>query len=569
MPAAVFLMTVLTVIGGGTGSTEDGLKIYRVYVMLKENWRRRRKVLFSEDSERRKESGEAVRETGISRQGREKESMMRNDAVDTEYIFKIVKNAAKVAVIWVFSTMLAIVLNHMGVRIENLLLIYVVGVVICSVETSSMCWGIGSAVVFVFTFNFLFTAPKFTLQVDDPNYVISLLIFIIVAFIVASLTVKLQKQMDIANTRTEITTKLNAIGSGFLNLAGRSSIAEYSCESLKNLTGKEVDILIRGRDSEEFSDGIAEWCYRNSMICGHGEAQFGENPCLYVPIRSSNKTYGVITLDCSSGDLEADERVYMDTVISQITLVLERERLNEEKEVTKLQIEKERLKSTLLRSISHDLRTPLTGIAGSSNFLYDNYKIVDEETAKTMLNDICTDAEWLNSMVENLLNMTRIQEGRLEICKKKEVVDDLISGAVTLVSKRLGDHHLKTVTPQDIVLLPVDARLFTQVLVNLIDNAIRHSGSGTTITVSARVTGSFLVFKVSDTGIGIPEDKLDQIFDNFFTTAYENGDRQRGVGLGLTICKAIVEAHGGRISVANNEYGGATFQIDMPMEGTK
>lgn len=120
---------------------------------------------------------------------------------------------------------------------------------------------------------------------------------------------------------------------------------------------------------------------------------------------------------------------------------MERERLNEEKEDTKIQIEKERLKSTLLRSISHDLRTPLTGIAGISNFLYDNYNGLDEETAKSMLNDICTDAEWLNSMVENLLNMTRIQEGRLEIQKKKEVVDDLISGAVTLVSKRLGDHH--------------------------------------------------------------------------------------------------------------------------------
>ena len=148
---------------------------------------------------------------------------MRNDIVSAEHIVKILKNASKVAVIWVLSTMFAIVLNHMGSRIENLLLIYVVGVVICSVETSSMCWGIGSSVVFVFTFNFLFTAPKFTFQVDDPNYVISLMIFIIVAFIVASLTVKLQRQMDIANRRTEITTKLNAIGSGFLNLAGRPS----------------------------------------------------------------------------------------------------------------------------------------------------------------------------------------------------------------------------------------------------------------------------------------------------------------------------------------------------------
>ena len=120
--------------------------------------------------------------------------------------------------------------------------------------------------------------------------------------------------------------------------------------------------------------------------------------------------------------------------------------------------------------------------------------------------------------------------------------------------------------PHDIVLLPVDARLFTQVLVNLIDNAIRHSGNDTTITVSARVMGNFITFKVADNGSGIPEERLDKSFDNFFTTAYENGDKQRGVGLGLTICKAIVEAHGGHIKAVNNEGGGTTFQVDMPME---
>lgn len=487
--------------------------------------------------------------------------------MEAQYIVNFMKNAAKVGIIWVLSTMFAIVLNRMGVRIENLLLIYVVGVVICSVETSSLWWGIGSGVVFVFTFNFLFTSPKFTFQVDDPNYVISLFIFVIVAFIVASLTVKLKRQMAIANRRTQITSRLNVIGSGFLNLAGRGAIARYSCESLKRLTDRQVDIVIRDGDNQEFSDSIAEWCYRNSMVCGHGEAQFGESRGLYVPIRSSNKTYGVIIFDCSGGGLLEEERICVDTVIAQITLVLERERLNEEKEDSKLQIEKERLKSTLLRSISHDLRTPLTGIAGSSNFLLDHVAMLDEETVSSMLSDICTDAEWLSSMVENLLNMTRIQEGRLEVQKKREVVDDLISGAVTLVSRRLGDHHLKTSTPEAIVLIQVDARLFTQVLVNLIDNAIRHSGSSTTITVSAKVSKNLLVFKVSDDGAGIPADRLGRIFDSFFTTVYENGDKQRGTGLGLTICKAIVEAHDGRITAFNNDKGGATFQIDLPMEG--
>lgn len=476
------------------------------------------------------------------------------------------KNCFRVLVIWISSTMLAIVLEHIGVRIENLLLLYVVGIVICSVETSSLCWGITSAVIFVFTFNFLFTTPKFSLEMDDPNYVISLVIFIMVALIVASLTVKLRRQMDLATTRTKITVKLNNIGSGFLNLSGRPAILKYSMESLENLTGRHVDILLRENKEKEFSDSIAEWCYKNSLACGHGESRFGENCRLYMPIKNSKKTYGVIIFDCGEGVLTEEERLHVTTVISQITLVLERESLNDEKEVAKLQMEKERLKSTLLRSISHDLRTPLTGIAGNANFLYDNYEIVDLESARTMLKDICTDAEWLGSMVENLLNMTRIQDGKLDIRKKKEVVDDLISGAVTLTSKRLGSHTLKTSTPPEVMLIPVDARLFTQVLVNLIDNALKHSGKGTEITVAAQQEGSNMIFTVSDNGVGIPADKMGHIFDNFFTTAYQDGDRQRGVGLGLTICKTIIEAHGGQIEVSAGKPKGVKFQMILPME---
>lgn len=491
---------------------------------------------------------------------------MKNRAECIRNALEVIRNTITVVAIWVLATMLAMVLSNMEVRIENLLLLYVVGVVICSVETRSMCWSAGSAIIFLVTFNFLFTAPKYTLRVEDANYVISLLIFIVVALIVASLTVKLQRQTDIANARADIMAKLNRTGIGFLNLSGILALEQYGRESLEELTGKRADIFIRNPDNREFADNLAEWCFRNSMECGHGQPQFGEAERLYLPIRNSSRTYGVVSLDCSEGVPAHEERAYVDTVIAQITLVLQREQMGQEKEETRIQIEKERLKSTLLRSISHDLRTPLTAIAGNANFLTENYDTADRETAVGMLSDICADAEWLNSMVENLLNMTRIQENRLDIRKKKEVVDDLISGSVSLVSKRLGNHRLETVMPQEIVLVPVDGRLFTQVLVNLIDNGIRHSGGESEIIVSARQNGSVVSFFVEDNGIGIAEDKLDKIFDSFFTTAYENGDRQRGVGLGLGICQAIVEAHGGRITAYNNKKGGATFRVDIPME---
>lgn len=483
-----------------------------------------------------------------------------------ESVLDFVKACTKIAVIWVFSTILTIVLDSCGIRAENLLLIYLVGVLISILATGRLALALCAAIVFTFTFNYLFTDPKLTFHMDDLNYVISSVIFVAVASIVATLVVKLQKQMQIANRKREITAKMNEIGSGFLNLAGYRQIKEYSEESLSNLIGKHAAVMLKEDENEVFSDSMAEWCYKRSLPCGHGECQFPDDNGLYIPIRSRDKTYGVIIFDCADWTLNEEEKLYVDTVISQIALVIEREQLSLEKENSRLQVERERLKSTLLRSISHDLRTPLTGISGSAGFLYENLGILDEAAIKSMLKDICTDSEWLSTMVENLLNMTRIQEGRLDINKKKEVVDDIVSSAVRLVSKRVGDHQLKIETPQDILLFSVDGRLFIQVLVNLLDNAFRHSGSGTMVTLKVLSQGGYLKFQVSDNGVGLSRDKINQIFDNFFTTAYENGDKQRGVGLGLTICKAIVEAQGGTIRACNGSQGGAVFEIKMPME---
>ena len=486
-----------------------------------------------------------------------------------EKILDFVKACVKITLIWVFSTILTIVLDSCGIRAENLLLIYLVGVLISILATGSLAWSLCAAVVFTFTFNYLFTEPKLTFHMDDLNYVISSVIFVAVAAIVATLVVKLQKQMQIANKKTEITAKLNEIGSGFLNLSGYQQIKDYSEASLANLIGKRVTVLLKEDESKEFSNSMAEWCYRQSIPCGHGECQFPDDNGLYIPIRNREKTYGVIIFDCAGWTLNEEEKIYVDTVISQITLVIERELLSREKEESRIQMERERLKSTLLRGVSHDLRTPLTGISGSSGFLYENLEIMDTSTIRSMLKDICTDSEWLSSMVENLLNMTRIQEGRLDINKKKEVVDDIVSSAVRLVSKRIGNHTLRTRTPDDILLFSVDGRLFIQVLVNLLDNAFRHSGDGTVVTLSVGVEDGNLKFVVADDGKGLPQDKINQIFDNFFTTAYEKGDRQRGVGLGLTICKAIVEAQGGTIQAYNSSQGGAVFEIRMPLEDKK
>lgn len=497
--------------------------------------------------------------------------------MDHEAIFKEMKREAlgfikdwlKISFIWVGATILAIFMDRAGLRGENLLLVYLTGVLLGIIATGNLAWGLIAAVVFAFTFNYLFTDPRLTFRISDVNYVISVVVFVIVAAVVSTLVIKLQRQMEMANKKREISTRLAAIGNGFLNVSGYDAIRSYSEESLNKLTGREVTVLLKEDDTKEFPNAMAEWCYKQSLPGGQGTYQFPGDNGLYIPVKNGGKSYGVIIFQCSGWTLSDEEKLYVDTVIAQMALVIEREQLNREKEDSRMQMERERLKSTLLRSISHDLRTPLTGIGSNAGFLYDNLDIMDKDTMKAMLKDICTDTEWLSTMVENLLNMTRIQEGRLDINKKKEVVDDIVGSAVSLVSKRVGNHTLKTRTPEEILLFPVDGRLFIQVLVNLLDNAFRHSGDGTTVTISAERVGDKIRFAVSDNGAGIAPDKMSQVFDNFFTTAYESGDRQRGVGLGLTICKAIVEAQGGTIRASNNPAGGACFTIEMPMEDAK
>jgi K+-sensing histidine kinase KdpD len=239
--------------------------------------------------------------------------------------------------------------------------------------------------------------------------------------------------------------------------------------------------------------------------------------------------------------------------------------LTSQLEKTKAEIEKEKTRSMLLRSISHDLRSPLTGIAGSSSFLAENYDTIPREDAVALLGDMEKDANSLIRMVENLLNMTRIQDGRLVIRKKREVLDDLVSDAVSRAVKK-GSTHKVVLTPDSgILLVPVDGQLMTQVFVNLLDNAVKYTPGGTTITVRTILSedGRSAVITVADNGPGIPPGSIDHVFENYITGA--GSDRGRGLGLGLPICRTIMEAHGGTISVHNAPEGGAVFTLTLPL----
>ena len=473
-----------------------------------------------------------------------------------------IKNILKIAGIFFLIMLMAFSFNAAtSIRNENIFLIFLLGVAIGVVETKSFYLGIILSILFVLSFNFFFTEPIYTLKMYDANYYISFALFIIVAFICSSLTRRLQKQIEISEYNKELSTKLYKIAHGFLNLAGFREICLYAEKNLTKLLNKKSKIILKNfknikPEEKKYLELITEGFYDKNI--------FTPDKQKIYPLKSKEEFFGILIIDCSEGNIDSKENLLVDTIISQTVITLEREFLNLANEEKNINIEREKLKTSLLRGISHDLRTPLTGIAGGAGFLSLNFSEIDKDTACSILKDIENDAIWLSEMVENLLNMTKIQDGKLTINKKKEVVDDIISEAVSKVIKRKEEHQVIIHKTDDILLVPMEGKLIIQVLVNLLDNAFKHSHPHSTVTLDIVDNKEKVIFRISDNDGGIKENDMDKIFENFYSANKEISDKKRGIGLGLSICKAIVNAHGGEIKAFNNNEGGATFEFTLP-----
>lgn len=473
-----------------------------------------------------------------------------------------IKNILKIAGIFFLIMLMAFSFNATtNIRNENIFLIFLLGVAIGVVETNSFYLGIILSILFVLSFNFFFTEPIYTLKMYDTNYYISFALFIIVAFICSSLTRRLQKQIEISEYNKELSTKLYKIAHGFLNLAGFREICLYAEKNLTKLLNKKSKIILKNfknikPEEKKYLELITEGFYDKNI--------FTPDKQKIYPLKSKEEFFGILIIDCSEGNIDSKENLLVDTIISQTVITLEREFLNLANEEKNINIEREKLKTSLLRGISHDLRTPLTGIAGGAGFLSLNFSEIDKDTACSILKDIENDAIWLSEMVENLLNMTKIQDGKLTINKKKEVVDDIISEAVSKVIKRKEEHQVIIHKTDDILLVPMEGKLIIQVLVNLLDNAFKHSHPHSTVTLDIVDSKEKVIFRISDNDGGIKENDMDKIFENFYSANKEISDKKRGIGLGLSICKAIVNAHGGEIKAFNNNEGGATFEFTLP-----
>ena len=290
---------------------------------------------------------------------------------------------------------------------------------------------------------------------------------------------------------------------------------------------------------------VAQWVYKNNKRAGVKTGTLNNAKCQYLAIRSKDNVYGVVGIAIDNEDLDVFENNLVLSILGECALALEKEIYSKKRQEIYLQAKNEQLRSNLLRSISHDLRTPLTSISGNADFLLSNSAKIDDVKRQELYNNIYDDSMWLINLVENILFITRIENKTMKINLQTELLDDIINEALKHLYRRGKNHHIVFEETKDIMMVEVDARLLVQVFINIIDNA--------------KIKRDKIEVSIADNGQGISDEAKDKLFEMFYTANSTVADSRRGIGIGLSLCKSIIMAHGGEIKVRDNKPQGTVF----------
>ena len=462
----------------------------------------------------------------------------------------VLKDFGISALILAIASGISFGLHYMGFTDANIITVYILAVLVISVLTENrFCWVISSAAG-VLLFNFFFTTPKFSLMAYDKGYPVTFAVMLVASLVTGSIAARMKshaKQSAQTAYRTKILLDTNQM---LAKVKSSDEIFEIAASQAKKLLALDAFAL---RDNDLSKLGIT-----GTSLCK-------TESCTYYPIHASNTVYGAIGIQ-STKTVDAFENSILLSILGECALALESERNAREKEASAILAEQEKLRANLLRTISHDLRTPLTSISGNADNLLANDEVFDIETRRQIYTDIREDSEWLISLVKNLLSVSRMGDGKSDIRISAELVSDVIDEAVRRTEKNASEHKLTVKENDGILLARMDARLIVQVLINLIDNAIKYTPSGSEIEISATEKNNEIAITVADNGEGIADEIKPRVFDMFYTGAEKIADSRRSLGLGLALCKSIVNAHGGEIIVSDNKPYGAVFTFTLPKE---
>ncbi len=436
------------------------------------------------------------------------------------------------------STLIGQLFHSLHFTEANTITIYILGALLTALFTKNNWCSTAFSLASVILFNFFFTEPRLSLRAYESGYPVTFAIMLIASIITGTLANRLSdhaKQSAQSAYRSKVLFETNQL----LQQAEENAILSTTALQLEKLLNREVAVL--------------------TSIHGH---QTGWKA---FPIESGNTVHGILDVNIGENPLEPFENSILLSVLGECTLAMESRRNAREKEEAAVMAKNEQLRANLLRTISHDLRTPLTSISGNAENLMLNRTILGEENQTEILKDIYDDSLWLIQLVENLLAITRIGDGKTQLSITAQLVEEVVEEALHHVRKRNKTHILKTDISDDLLLAKMDARLISQVIINLVDNALKYTPAGSEITVSAKTEGNMASIRVADNGPGIPNRQKKQVFDMFYTGSTKVADCRRSLGLGLSLCKSIVEAHGGEIRLTDNDPRGCVFTFTLPI----
>ena len=311
-------------------------------------------------------------------------------------------------------------------------------------------------------------------------------------------------------------------------------------------------------------EAVAEWVLKNNKHAGATTSTLPSAKCLYLSIRGTGGALAVVGISVEGGcRIQAFEKNLMVALLDECGLALEKERTLLEKQEAQAQADQEALRANLLRAISHDLRTPLTSISGNASILMESADQLTAEKRRGLFTAIYDDAMWLINLVENLLSITRLEDGRVHMNMEPELLEDIFTEALSHLDRNAARHHIEVHLADDMLMADMDARLMVQVVINIVNNAIKYTPEGSRITLSARKAHQTVVVEIADDGPGIPDAAKEKLFDMFYTNGKERGDGRRGLGLGLSLCRSIVTAHGGSIEAVDNHPQGTVFRFTL------
>lgn len=495
---------------------------------------------------------------------------------------RILKNTLESVLILLCATLLSLVFHAIGYTQSNIIMVYILGVLLTAVVTSHQTYGLISSIASVFIFNYLFTEPRFSLSAYETGYPVTFIIMFLTAYITGTLAFRYKEQAE-QSAKIARRTKILFDADQMLSKAhGRDEIIQAAAEQIMKLLGRSIVIYdnldgqlseptVLHTESGQFRDPQGEreaaaWVLKNNHTAGATTEIFPEASFFYLAIHVNDRVYGVIGVDASGGEPDASEHDVLLSILGETALALENDRNTREKEAAAVLAESEQLRANLLRTISHDLRTPLTTISGNAGNLLSDSGNFDEETKQQIYRDIYDDSLWLTDLVENLLYATRIEEGRMTLHTAPELISEIVAEAIQHIGRKGTTHPITSVCEDDLLMVRADGKLIVQVITNIVDNAMKYTPAGSAITLTAAAKGSMAEVRIADTGRGIPDEEKQRVFEKFYCGKNKIADNRRSLGLGLYLCKAIVEAHGGSICVEDNQPKGAVFSFTLPLE---